>query len=232
VVPDDLLTQGLSALSSFFVGDASVVDTLARVSELACDSIASVDFVGLTMMVDGLPATAVFTDPDSPEIDQAQYRTGRGPCLEAFHTGEFKLVTSTRTETRWPEFADACLKHGISSTLSMPLTNGQDHFGAMNLYANRENAFDDADIASAGMFAAQASVVLANAAAYWDARTLSQHLQESIESRSVIEQAKGIIMGSMRCTADEAFAHLVKQSQHTNTKVRDIAQGIVNDIAR
>jgi GAF domain-containing protein len=232
MAPDDLLASSLSALSSFFVGDASMHDTLERVSELARDSVAAVDFVGLTMLVDGRPATAVFTDPGSPEIDQAQYRTGRGPCVESFRTGEIRMTPATRAETRWPEFADACLQHGILSTLSVPLANGDARFGAMNLYASREDAFDDVAIASSRTFAAQASVVLANAAAYWDARTLSEHLQESIESRAIIEQAKGIIMGSMRCTADEAFGHLVRQSQHTNRKVREVAQGIVNDIAR
>jgi GAF domain-containing protein len=230
--PDVLLAQSLKVLSSFFVGDASMIGTLTRVSELARDSIATVDFVGLTMIVNDKPATAVFTDPESPEIDQTQYRTGRGPCLEAFKTGEIRMITSTRDETRWPEFATACLQHGIMSTLSLPLANGSDHFGAMNMYANTEAAFDPTVIDSTALFADQASIVLANAAAYWDARTLSEHLQESIESRAVIEQAKGIIMGSMRCTADEAFGHLVKQSQHTNTKVRDVAQNIVNDIRR
>jgi AmiR/NasT family two-component response regulator len=87
-------------------------------------------------------------------------------------------------------------------------------------------------IDSVSLFAAQASLVLANAAAYWGARLKSEQLSESIESRAVIEQAKGIIMASMRCTPDEAFGHLVRQSQHTNVKLREIAQQIVDDISR
>jgi GAF domain-containing protein len=228
----DPLAEGLRALSSFFVGDATLADTLTRVSQLACDVAPTVAYVGMTMMVNDRPDTAVFTDPTSPEIDQAQYASGRGPCLESFRTGEIQVIGSTRRDRRWPEFADACLDHGILSTLSLPLTQGGDHFGAMNLYSNHENAFGPAVIGSLSLFAEQASLVLANASAYWGARLKSEQLSESIQSRAVIEQAKGIIMSSLGCTADEAFAHLTKQSQHTNIKLRDIAQQIVNDISR
>jgi GAF domain-containing protein len=228
----DPLAESMHKLSSFFVGDTTMAETLTRVAELARDSAPAVEYVGLTMMVNDRPSTAVFTDQESPEVDQAQYSSGRGPCLESFETGERRLIGSTRTDTRWPEFAHACLEHGILSTLSLPLTRGNEHLGAMNMYSLQEHAFDSAVIESVSMFAEQASLVVANAAAYWGARLTSEQLTESIESRAVIEQAKGIIMSSMRCTADEAFGHLTKQSQHMNIKVRDIAQQIVNDIGR
>jgi AmiR/NasT family two-component response regulator len=102
----------------------------------------------------------------------------------------------------------------------------------MNLYADAEGLFDQAEIETASLFASQASIVLANSQAYWDARSLGDQLSESIASRAVIEQAKGIIMGSMRCTADQAFSYLVQQSQQTNTKLRVVAQNIVNDTTR
>jgi AmiR/NasT family two-component response regulator len=102
----------------------------------------------------------------------------------------------------------------------------------MNMYSINEDAFDPSLIESVSLFAEQASLVLANASAYWGARLKSEQLSESIESRAVIEQAKGIIMSSMRCTADEAFGHLTKQSQHMNIKLREVARQIVNDISR
>ncbi|MEP7202942.1 MAG: GAF and ANTAR domain-containing protein [Ilumatobacteraceae bacterium] len=187
-------------------------------------------FVGLTMLVSDRPSTAVFTDPESPEIDQTQYDTGHGPCLDAFRTGRICVVPSTKQDNPWPEFSAACLAHGILSTLSLPLAVGEMPLGAMNLYAPDEFAYDGAQT-TALLFSTQASIVLANAQAYWDARSLGEPLSESIASRAVIEQAKGIIMGSMRCGADEAFDFLVKQSQHTNTKLRNVAQDIVDDVA-
>jgi hypothetical protein len=118
------------------------------------------------------------------------------------------------------------------STLSLPLAIADGPLGAMNLYGTVEDGFDGAAIETASLFAAQASIVLGNAQAYWDARALSEHLSESIVSREIIEQAKGIVMESMRCSGDQAFAYLVQQSQQTNTKLRVIAQGIVDDTTR
>jgi GAF domain-containing protein len=132
----------------------------------------------------------------------------------------------------WPEFARACLERGILSTLSLPLTHRDARLGAMNMYARAEMPWDDETVEFASLFAEQASIVLANAQAYWNARTLSDQLTESMQSRAVIEQAKGIIMGSMRCTAEQAFEHLQRQSQHTNTKLRDVAQSIVSGVSR
>jgi GAF domain-containing protein len=232
MVEDTPLRRSLDALSSFFVGQATMSETLLHVSELATDSVPGTKFVGLTMLVDDKPSTAVFTDPESPEIDQTQYDTGHGPCLDAFRTGEIRMIASTNQENPWPEFSAACIAHGIYSTLSLPLGIGDKPLGAMNMYAPVEFAYEGGQIETALLFSAQASIVLANAQAYWDARSLGEQLSESISSRAVIEQAKGIIMGSMRCNAEDAFDFLVKQSQHTNTKLRTVAQDIVDDVAR
>ena len=80
--------------------------------------------------------------------------------------------------------------------------------------------------------AVPASTVLANATLYDDAVLLNLQLAEAIKTREIIGQAQGIIMGSMRCDAATAFQHLVRQSQHSNRKLRDVAEGIVGDVAR
>jgi GAF domain-containing protein len=232
VIEETPLRRSLETLSSFFVGHASMADTLRDVAELATDAVPMAKFVGLTMMVDGKPATAVFTDRESPEIDEAQYVSGKGPCIDAFRSGEIRGVRSTSEANPWPEFSLACLDHGIHSTLSLPLAIAGSPLGAMNMYSEVENSFNGDEIATATLFASQASIVLANSQAYWDARSLGEQLSESIASRAVIEQAKGIIMGSMRCDADQAFNYLVQQSQQSNTKLRTIAEDIVRDVAR
>ena len=78
------LTKGLEAMSRFFVGDATLRDTLHRVAEVACDAVGRDDRVGITMLLEGRPRAAVFTDDTAPEIDVAQYDPGVGPCLDAF----------------------------------------------------------------------------------------------------------------------------------------------------
>jgi GAF domain-containing protein len=221
------LRDGLAALSQYFVGGKSMTDTLTRVSEMTVSAVPGVAFAGITMMVDGKPGTGVFTDPTAPEIDQAQYDTGEGPCLEAFRSGEITEVESTSEDGPWPAFRNACVEHGIHSTLSLPLAVADDRVGAMNLYATSAHAFGDSDVEVARLFAAQAAIVLANAQAYWNARVLSEQLGHALESRSEIEQAKGIIMSTTRCSAEEAFLQLVRQSQRQNVKLRELAREIV-----
>jgi len=227
-VSDSPLGESLAALSQFFVGDRTVEDTLHRVAELAVDAIDPVDVVGLTLLVEGQQRTAVFTDPTSPEIDQAQYDTGEGPCLDAFATGHVVSIRSMLDDGPYPAFRKAAAAHGILSTLSMPLASGSTTVGAMNLYAGAEHAFSPADQLTASDFARHAAVVLANAQAYWDAHSLSLRLHESMDFRAIIEQAKGILMASQRCSANEAFDLLVAASQRENVKVRDIARRIVD----
>src|SRR3954447_3230205 len=169
---DQPLTESLAALSRFFVGDGTLEQTLLRVCELTTQAVPAADFVGITMLVEGRHRTAVFTDEASPEIDQAQYDTGEGPCLEAFRDQQIHGIDNTRDEGPWPAFRAAAAAHGIGSTLSLPLMVDKQSVGAMNLYAHQEYGFSQADEDRGSPFASQAAIVLANAQAYWDARTL------------------------------------------------------------
>lgn len=229
---EPLLSQSVAALTQYFVGDATMGETLTRVSQLTMVAVPHAVMVGITMMVDGRAGTFVFTHPDMPEIDRAQYDTGRGPCVEAFRTGKVLVVDSTIADMRWPEFCRVAHAHGVLSTLSLPMIGTDGAIGAMNLYANTERAFDSRDFDVAQQFAMQSAFVLANAQAYWDSRTLTENLQAAMESRSVIEQAKGVIMSSQGATADEAFKILVARSQQENIKLREIAKRIVDDASR
>jgi GAF domain-containing protein len=226
-VPDtNPYAEGLAALSSFFVGESSVEETLLRIADIAVAS-SPASFAGVTLLVDGRPTTAVFTDPESPEIDTAQYETGDGPCLSAFRHQDTCRITDTRTEPRWRAFCEACVEHDILSTLSLPLVGMDEPAGALNLYATKPNAFDDYE-GMADAFARAASAVVHNATAYWDARHLGENLTEAMRSRAVIEQAKGMLMARSKLTPDESFDLLRKASQRENVKLRDIAQRIVD----
>ena len=230
----DPRSRALSALSQFLVSETSFGDALLRVSEITTQAVPGARMAGISMLgEDGRPITGVFTDPEAPEIDQAQYASGNGPCLDAWRTGAVVVVDDVDKATeRYPEFADACRAHGIFSTLSLPLLASGDGIGAMNLYASDRNGFtaDDADVALD--LAAAASVVLANASAYWSAYEHSANLSEAMKSRATIEQAKGMLMArSPNLTPDDAFDILRKASQRENRKVRDIAQQIVDRVA-
>jgi GAF domain-containing protein len=221
----DVLDEGFRAMSRFFVNDGTLGDTLLRVAELAVE-VSPAEFAGITMIVDGEPSTGVFTDPEAPEIDEAQYQTGQGPCLEAFRQGLAFIIESTEKETRWEDFARTAADHGIVSTLSVPLVARSEGIGALNLYS-RTAVFNDADLVAVEAFANQAAVVLANAKVYWDARELGENLNQALHSRSIIDYAIGILMANSHRGPEDAFQMLVRASQRENRKLRDIAAEIV-----
>ena len=226
------LQRSLAELSTFLVGDQSIDDMLTRIARLAVESLPPAAFAGITMIVNDQVTTQAFTDPTSPEIDQAQYDSGRGPCLDAFRQGTTIVVESLENDDRWPEFAAAATARGIRSTLSLPMLAADDSVGALSFYADADRAFGEAEAVTGQLFAAQAAVVLVNARAYWGARLQSEHLQLALEKREVIDMAKGIIMNAMGCSPGEAFDVLAKQSQRENRKVREIAAEIVDRAQR
>lgn len=230
-MPGAPLSDALTALSRFLVADVSIGDTLLRMAEITVAAVPPAEFVGLSMLDErGKATTTIYTDSESPEIDKAQYDSGRGPCLEAWRTKTVVRIDDVEAHDEgFPEFRHAAAQHGIFSTLSAPLVAGDNGIGALNVYASTKQAFSKEDEALIQELCTAGSVVLANAAAYWGAYELSQHLNSAMESRAVIEQAKGILMAQAPgLGADEAFDLLVKASQRENIKLRDIATRIVD----
>ena len=119
---------------------------------------------------------------------------------------------------------------GIRSCLSLPLS-AEGIIGALNLYAPVPDAFGEAEIRRAEVFAASASAALALAARQASATVLTGQLREALASRAVIDQAIGIIMAQERCTSDEAFGILRNASQNRNLKLREIAHQIVTSVS-
>jgi GAF domain-containing protein len=233
-MPDypDHLTEGIAELSRLLVNEEALDDTLHRVADLACRNIGGADLAGVTLLRDGKPTTAVFTDPASPEMDSAQYDTGVGPCLDAWRHQQVFRIDSTADDGQWPAFSQAAADHGIQSTISLPLAVRGNGIGALNLYSKQAAAFSDEDEQVGSLFADQASVALTNAQLYDSAYRLTQQLQEALTSRAVIDQAKGILMGQRGVGVDEAFTLLRTTSQRENRKLRDIAQQLVDGARR
>jgi transcriptional regulator with GAF, ATPase, and Fis domain len=227
----DPRAKALSALARFQVADGTVGDTLNRIAEITLEAMPSASIVGMTMLGDDeQPTTAIYTNPESPEIDAAQYREGKGPCLDAWRTKRvFRVDRVEECADEYPAFAAACKDHGVLSTLSLPMISGDVAVGAMNLYADVPEGFSEDDEAMGVDLAGAAGSVLANVSAYWTAFDLSQQLNEAMKTRAVIEQAKGMIMArSPGMTADDAFDLLRTASQRENVKLRLIAQRIVD----
>lgn len=228
---EERLLEAIRQMAGFSVVDDVMPAILHRIAVLANDTIETSDMAGLTMSVHGTMATPVFTDDAAPEIDEAQYATGSGPCLDSFRDGEVNAIPSTIDDTRWKPFSEACRRHGILSTLSIPVISRDETVGALNFYSRTRAAFgpDQADLATA--FAAQAAIVIGNANAYWSARALTEQLTQALETRVVIEQAKGLLM-STGLTSNGAFDVLRRVSQRENRKLHAVAADLVADAER
>ncbi len=225
--PDEL-SANIAELTFLLIDEEPLEATLDRVMRLAADNIRGVDLSGVSLMREGKVETAVCTDQEAAEIDFVQYETGVGPCLDAFRHRQVTRIESTTDDELWPEFSQGAADHGVLSTLSLPLVVRDEAIGALNLYSRAADGFDEQDEQLGIRFAQQASVALANAQTYQSAHRLTRELNEALASRAVIDQAKGIIMGSARVDADGAFELLVKQSQTKNRKLREIAQELVD----
>jgi GAF domain-containing protein len=171
------------------------------------------------------------SDPVAARIDELQYELEEGPCLQAMRDGQAVRVDDTAEKTRWPEFEAQAASHGIRSCLALPLTADGRPVGALNLYAPSASAFGPAETQRAAEFAHNASGALALAVRLSTHAALIEQLRSSLASRTVIDQALGIIMARERCTQARAFSILRSASQNSNVKLRDIATAIVTSIS-
>ena len=206
--------------------DESYEETLQRLADLACETIPGCYAGSVTLWREGRPYTVVSTDDLAQEVDTAQYESGNGPCLDDGRNGEPYVISDLNADLRWPEFAVVAMQQGIRSSLSLPLAVRGEPIGALNLYSRDRDGFADA-MEVGQLFAWQAAVAIANAELYDSTRKLAAQLQEALDSRAVIEQAKGVLMAGQGCTPKEAFELLRQASQRENVKLRDIANRIV-----
>jgi GAF domain-containing protein len=216
------------SLVGIVLGHSSFVAVLPRAVELAKRAIPGADEVSVTMH-EGSPVTVAATGRLAEEVDTSQYATDTGPCLEAIRSGITVLVEDQSTETRWPEYSRRALGAGIGSSLSVPLPVDGRPVGAFNIYATAAHAFDAPSQLTAEALGAYTGIVLDNAGLYFTAAAQAAQMAEAMATRAVIEQAKGMLMATRRCTADEAFEVLVRLSQKSGRKLRDIAKGLVED---
>jgi GAF domain-containing protein len=221
---------GLARVLNIMI-DTPPLDTfLDEVARLAAEVVTPAAACGLTMRRDGMPFTVSSSDNFAAKIDEIQYGADEGPCLDAMRQGATIQVEDLAGERRWDRYRPHALAHGVASSLSMPLIAAGEVFGAMNLYSPRRAAFSAPIRQHALAFATQCSAALALAVRQADQIAEHAQLAEAMASRSIIDQAIGILMAQQRCTAQCAFDLLRQASQHRNRRLRDIAVDIVTNV--
>lgn len=155
------------------------------------------------------------------KIDALQSEMGQGPCLEAAYDERVVRVPDMSTDKRWPGFAQAAYNLGARSMLSIQLFVEGDKLGALNLYGQDVDVFDDESEQIALLVAAHAAI------AFSDAKEIAQ-LTQALDTRDLIGQAKGILMERFKITPQQAFLVLTKASSDSNIKLRDVAEHLAS----
>nr|WP_205706859.1 GAF and ANTAR domain-containing protein [Kineococcus vitellinus] len=224
--------QAYAELGHLVVGETPLGEVLTRVAELAKGCVPGAEEVSVTLLEDDKPRSAAFTGRLAATLDERQYGAGFGPCIDAATGGQVVRVDDTSAaEQTYPDFAAIAAREGVHSSVSVGMPMPQRLLGGINVYKFDAVPLDADAVELLQIFAGYAAIAVANHALYASAVALSGNLQIAMQSRAVIEQAKGVLVASLHCTPDEAFAHLARQSQHANRKLRDIAAEIVERAA-
>jgi GAF domain-containing protein len=223
--------RALSELRQLLLDTEDITGFLEELARYAADTIGRGLSCGITMDRDGGPLTVASSDAHASTLDEVQYGHHDGPCLTAMRTRATVSITDLANDDRWGSYRIDALAHGIGSALSIPISAGPGVRGALNLYGAQTNMFNANHRARAEALGAEASRTLRLALRVTDQVQLTQHLETAMASRSVIDQAIGIIMGQNRCPATDGFEILRAASNHRNIKLRDVAYEIVTRIS-
>ena len=164
------------------------------------------------------------------EIERTQERTQVGPCVTAFRTGQTIVVPDlTRSADRWPEYAATAARAGIAAVASLPMRLGEETVGALNLYAVGTREWPEEDVAAAQVMADMATLYLINADRHHQQVALNSQLQIALNSRIVIEQAKGALAARNETTPNEAFERLRSHARSNRVSLRSVAEAVVDN---
>jgi GAF domain-containing protein len=163
------------------------------------------------------------------ELERTQEEFQAGPCVDAFTTGEVVTVTDLATiSARWPEYSVVAGRLGISSVAGIPMKLADESFGALNLYAADPHIWREDDLHGARVLADVATSYLVNGSKVRQLEQLTEQLQHALESRVIIEQAKGVVANRDGVSVDEAFNRIRRHARRHNATVRTVAEAIVN----
>jgi GAF domain-containing protein len=219
--------DALQQLAGLALSEHSLHSVLQTVCDLTKQVMPPDVETSVSLLVGEKATTMVYTGQLALDLDESQYGNGYGPCLHAAGNGEAVEVSDARTDPRWTDYMKRAVERGGLSSLSVPLGSPEQMRAALNIYSTQPAAFDDESRRIGKQFARFAGIAMANMHAYQTAREVADNLQLAMESRAVIEQAKGILIERHKLTSEDAFKLLAQASMAVNRKLRDVAYHLV-----
>jgi GAF domain-containing protein len=195
--------------------------TLDAIVTTAQRSVPNIEHVGISVAhKNGQVETKSATDQLVWELDQLQYDLGEGPCLHAITSEPVTRVDNLASDPRWPRYIPRAVEYGVRAQLGLRLYVDEHTLGGINFYStNSDTISADAEHA-AELFATHAALALGRARREDD-------LNAALQTRKIIGQAIGMIMERYHLDEERAVGYLIRVSQHSNIKLRDIAAELV-----
>jgi len=215
---DGLIEQVRRLTASLAPGDLET--TLRRITGAAVEVLPDVTAASITVKHgDGTLETYAATEDFLLNVDAVQYELQEGPCYESATDTVHVTAPHLAADERFPRYAPVAVAQGIRAQAGIRLFDPPKSNGALNLYSDREGAFEDLGVLEQ-LFAHQSAMALDYA------RQIDQ-LQEAVQSRQMIGQAVGMVMERYDLKDANAFAVLTRLSMERNVKLRVVAQEIL-----
>lgn len=211
------------------LGRYDISDVLYRLSDRALEAL-DVDGAGISVAgPDGRLRFVTATDETVVRIEERQVDSGQGPCHDAFDARDRVVVPDLRdlADDRWGDYPAFAVEHGCRSLAAFPMVVDDQPIGALDVYRRTVSEWDDETLDSAQLVADMATGLIVNHRTIEDSRALAEQLQRALESRVVIEQAKGILVERDGGDMASAFDRLRAHARSRQIKLREVAAHVV-----
>jgi transcriptional regulator with GAF, ATPase, and Fis domain len=228
----DRLAEVFVEVADTLVDDFDVIDFLQMITRRARE-LTDASTAGLLLDAGaGRLQLMAASDEETRLLELFQLQHNEGPCLDAFTTGAAIVNADLAAATgRWPTFAPRAVAAGFRSVHALPLRLRTTVIGALNLFSDRPGTLDEVDVRVVQALADVATIGLLQERAIHDGEVLTEQLQHALNSRVVIEQAKGALARARGISVDQAFLALRDHARRNNRKLVDVALQVVSDRA-
>jgi GAF domain-containing protein len=224
-----LLARTLVELADTLVEEFDVVELLTLLAD-RCVEVLDVSAAGLMLVAPEGDLRVMASSSEAMRlVELFELQSDEGPCLDCYRTGE--PVVNQRlaaVDTRWPRFAPVALEAGFQSVHALPMRLRGVIIGALNLFRADEGAMEDADVAAAQAFADVATIAILQHRAVLEAQVLNEQLNHALNSRIVIEQAKGVLAERAGLDMEQSFARLRNYARQHNLRLVNVAQDVID----
>jgi GAF domain-containing protein len=227
VVDRHQLLEALRTFAATMSNSFEVNHMLDELGEMTISMIGA-DGAGVSLATaDGNLRFVTATDRSLVELEMVQETEQEGPCVEAFRRNEPVLVSNIAAETRWEPYRRAARRSNFQAVIGMPLVVADHRLGSLNVYQRHTRSWSDDDVLFARTLADIATAYVVRAGELAEARTVADQLQRALDSRVVIEQAKGVISNRHSISIGEAFDVLRNHARRRRRPLREIAAEVV-----